>query len=612
MQAERYDSVVIPQRRKAFPFATALRETFAQGYAAKNLAQDLMAGIIVGLVALPLSIGLAIATEVPPQHGIYTAIIGGALAAALGGSRVSVTGPTAAFIVILLPIVGKFGLGGLLVAGFMAGLMLLAAGAFRLGKLIEYIPHPVTTGFTCGIAVVIATTQVPSFFGLSSVPKTEPDADYFTRVGAIARGFASFHLNDFLVGGATLALLLLWPRVTRKVPAPLVALSAVGIGAFLLHRLFPGSFEVVTIQSKYFYTALDGSRQPGIPPYPPLPHLPWAFARPGEAATTLDLKMIGELVMPAFTIAMLGAIESLLCAVVADGMAQTKHDPDAELVAQGLANMVVPFFGGIAATGAIARSATGIRAGARSPISSITHALFVLAGCLALAPVLGYLPMASIAALLILVAYNMSEVRHFTHIVRVAPKSDVLVLLACFSLTVVFDMVKGVSVGVVLAALLFMKRMAELSQARLTDEHPHAKEPLPAGVSVYEIRGPLFFGAAEKAVATLRTVAGTDRTIILDMSSVPVMDVTGLVALESAVSTIERGGGSVILAGVQKQPAQVFSKARFASHDRNVTICETFHEAVELSKKARDQRGKPADEAAELVAPASIGSDTTR
>jgi sulfate permease, SulP family len=565
--------------RPPLRLATALRERLREGYRGADLRADLMAGAVVGVVALPLSMALAIASGVPPQHGLYTAIVAGAVIALLGGTRTNVSGPTAAFVVVLAPIAARHGVSGLLLATLMAGVLLVAMGLLRLGGLIHFIPHPVTTGFTAGIAVVIATLQVKDLLGLY-VPSM-PD-HFIERIGALAGALPTWRGPDLLLGAGTLGLLLAWPRVTRRVPAPLVALTAAGLAAWALPRWAPG-WTVETIGSR-FGSVVDGVLQPGIPHEGPSFLLPWTLPGPDGAPPPMSLDLLRVLMGPALAIALLGAIESLLCAVVADGMAGTKHDPDAELVGQGLGNIVAPFFGGLAATGAIARTATSIRAGARSPLAAFFHALFVLAAVLALAPLLEWLPMAGLAALLLIVAWNMSEVRHFAHIVRVAPRSDVAVLLTCFTLTVVFDMVVAVSVGIVLAALLFMRRMAEVAGVRqLEGEHHHVRD-LPADVLFYEITGPLFFGAAEKAASALQRSGGPGRAraLILDMEDVPAMDVSGLVALESAIARLNSLGMTVVIAGAQPQPRTVMRRGGLEPAPGRLAFCATVPQAIEL------------------------------
>jgi SulP family sulfate permease len=563
----RHDSDITPGGSVLARLGCALRVSLAKDYGARDLQRDVLAGLVVGVVALPLAMALAIASGVPPQHGVYTSIIAGALIAACGGSRVSVSGPTAAFVVLLVPVSARFGLGGLLIASLIAGVILCGLGIARLGRLIQFIPHPVTTGFTAGIGVVIAGLQVKDFLGLR--PETNPE--HFTeKMVEYARALPTVHWPELAVGAFTLALLLLWPRITKRIPSPLVAVGLATIVAWWLARNVVG-FDVATI----------GSRFGGIPRSPPVFEWPWNMPGADGQPIGLSFDTLRLLMSPAIAIAALGAIESLLCAVVADGMAGTRHDSDVELVAQGLGNVVAPFFGGFAATGAIARTATGVKAGARSPVAAITHALFVLVAVLALAPVLAHLPMAALAALLLLVAWNMSDARHFVHVVRVAPKSDVAVLLTCFFLTVVFDMTIAVTVGVLLAALLFMKRMSEMFHV-VPDDSRRAGSLAPTleGVVVYEIRGPLFFGAAEKAVGALTRVQSKTRAVILRMDDVPVMDVTGLVALESAIRRLQKAGIFVAIAGVQAQPRSVLEKGGVVSDPRWIAVCESDEEAL--------------------------------
>ncbi|MEW5850061.1 MAG: C4-dicarboxylic acid transporter DauA [Myxococcota bacterium] len=571
----REGSLPVPAPRLSL--ASALRESLAQGYDGTKLRADIMAGLVVGVVALPLAMALAIASGVPPQHGLYTSIVAGGLIALLGGSRTQVSGPTAAFVVILAPISAQFGLAGLMLATVMAGVILFGLGLFRMGRLIQFIPYPVTTGFTAGIAVVIATLQLKDFLGLTVAQMPE---HYVGRVAALARALPTLRGPDLLVGALTMTILLGWPKVTKKVPAPLVALTGAAVLAHLAALLVPG-FEVATIGTRFSYQSADGAVLPGIPRLPPLPVLPWTLPGAGGLPMGLSFELVNELLPSAFAIAMLGAIESLLSAVVADGMAGTKHDPDAELMAQGVGNMVAPFFGGFAATGAIARTATNIRSGAVSPIASVVHALFVLVAVLALAPLVAYLPMASLAAILLLVAWNMSEAKHFVYMFRVAPRSDVTVLLTCFLLTVVFDMVVSVTAGVLLASLLFMRRMAEISGARLvTEEHPSLRQPLPPGVVLYEIAGPLFFGAAEKAMSSLNAIGGKPRVVILDVTAVPAMDATGLVNFESALRRLGRLHALIIVSGLQSQPASVLARAGVVEREGALVFCRTMEDAL--------------------------------
>lgn len=561
--------------------AAALRRTLREGYGRDSFRADVLAGVVVGIVALPLSMALGIAVGVAPQHGLYTAIIAGALVALLGGSRLQVTGPTAAFVVILAPIVNKYGLQGLLTAGLMAGVMLIVMGVARLGRLIQFIPHPVTTGFTAGIATVIATLQLRDAFGITvrEWPET-----YFGKVSALWHARGTAHLTELVVALSTLAVLILFPRVSKRVPAPLVAIVLVTVGVTLVHRFVP-SIEVVTIGSK-FKSTIGGKTYAGIPPLPPTPMLPW-----GHGAVSFS--EIRELLGPAFAIAILGAIESLLSAVVADGMAGTKHDPDAELVGLGIGNVVAPFFGGIAATGALARTATNVRSGAKSPFAALIHAALVLLAVLLLAPLVAYVPMSALAGLLLLVAWNMSEFRHFIHILKVAPKSDVSVLVACYVLTVVFDMVIAVSAGVVMAALLFMRRMAELTHARMstTDGEHEEHRDVPEGVVLYEIAGPLFFGAAQNAMSSLATVHSRAKVVVLALGRVPAIDATGLVALESALERLRASKKKVVIAGPLPEPRRVFEKANLAVKHDHVYFCDTLDDALSMGRGLAEVSG---------------------
>jgi SulP family sulfate permease len=578
MARTRYTSPQAEPPLRALP-AAALRAVIREGYPASALRSDVLAGLVVGVVALPLAMALAVAVGVAPQHGIYTAIVAGAAIALLGGSRTQVSGPTAAFIAILAPIQARFGLPGLLMSGLIAGLLLVGMGLLRLGKFIEFVPHPVTTGFTAGIATVIAALQLKDLLGLQPERQRE---HFFARLADLFAARGTFDPWELVVGAFTLTLLVSLPRIVKRVPAPLLALPAAALLAFALGRLVPGC-DVATISGR-FVTHVGGEWVRGIPRLPPLPTLPWSAGGAGGAAFELDLATVHALLPGAFAIAMLGAIESLLSAVVADGMARTRHDPDAELLALGMGNVVAPFFGGIAATGAIARTATNVRAGARSPLSAVVHALTVLAAVLAAAPLLGYLPMSALAALLLLVAWNMSDAKHFGHIVRVAPRSDVAVLLACFGLTVAFDMVVGVAVGMVLAAMLFMRRMASVTQARLLEPgHPDLPGPLPKGVVVYDVSGALFFGAAQKAMSALGHIAGRPRVVVLRLDEVHAMDATGLVALESALDLLAKRKIVALLAGIRAQPLELLQRAGVHAR-RGVTFCESTPEALAMAE----------------------------
>ncbi len=554
---------------------SAIREKLREGYGFHDFRADVMAGIVVGMVAIPLGMALAIASGVPPQHGLYTVIIAGFAVALCGGSRFQVTGPTAAFVVILAPIANKFGIGGLLTAGLMAGIILFAMGASGLGKFIQFIPYPVTTGFTSGIAVVIATLQLKDFLGLHM--GAMPDR-FVEKLIALVHAMPSIDGADVVVGCATLALLVLWPRVYRRIPAPLVALTAVSVGVVVAKSFYP-ELHIATIGSRFSYV-VNGAIGHGIPQA--LPHIlfPWQYATAGGPEFTVSLHSIEALVPAAFAIALLGAVESLLSAVVADGMAHTKHNPDAELMALGIGNIMCPFFGGVAATGAIARTATNIRFGARSPLSAIIHAAFVLLVILFCAPLVSYVPMAALSALLLLVAYNMSEIRHFRHIIQVGPRSDVAVLLICFALTITFDMVIGVTAGVMMAALLFMKRMATMTSSHIMtlQSHPH-HAMLPPDMLLYDINGPLFFGAAEKAMEAIDAIQDNVKHVCLLMEDVPVMDVSGLVALESALDDLMHHHRQIYLIGVKPQPREILLRSPVIAKIRPI-FCPTIEDAI--------------------------------
>jgi SulP family sulfate permease len=567
-----------------------LRQRLREGYSIKDFRADVLSALVVGVVALPLSMALAIACDVPPQHGLYTAIIAGILCSLLGGTRFQVTGPTAAFVVILLPIVHKFGLGGLLVAGMMAGVILLIMGLARLGKLMEFVPHPVTSGFTMGIAVVIGGLQLKDAFGVK-LPRTE---GFFEYLGALWNARAAINPWDLGIAAVTVTLLLVLPKILKRVPAPLITLTLVSVVVVIVRHFW--SIDVTTIGSKFTYT-LGGETGHGIPPVPPLPGVPWHFADTGHPAMSLDYHTIRELFPSAFAIAMLGAIESLMAAVVADGMAGTRHDPNSELISLGIANLVCPFFGGIAATGALARTATNIRAGARSPFSATMHSLFILACTIALAPLVAYLPMAALAGLLIIVARNMSEARHFVRLARIAPKHDVIVMLTCFTLTVVFDMVIAVTVGVVLAALLFMRRMSVLTKAELESESQLNVE-VPAGVRIYEIAGPLFFGAAKSAMEALHTIHDKDHTYILDMQRVPTIDATGLVALESVLDRLHRSKIKVIFAGLGPDLNEILGKAGIKRELGKIAYAPDVETAISMAIVHAARIGRAPDKSA--------------
>ncbi|WP_271410781.1 C4-dicarboxylic acid transporter DauA [Pseudomonas sp. Q1-7] len=525
------------------PLFAALRQAWREGYSLASLRGDLAAGITVGIIAIPLAMALAIAVGVAPQHGLYTVLLAAPLIALTGGSRFNISGPTAAFVVILLPITQQYGVGGLLLCTLMAGLILIAMGLARLGRLIQFIPYPVTLGFTAGIGIVIATLQIKDLLGLQLAQAPQ---HYLDQLRLLASALPTTQPGDVLVGIACFAVLVVWPRFVTKVPGHLVALALGALLGLLLEAL---NLPVATLGERFSYV-VDGISHPGIPPFLPSFAWPWQLPGPDGQPLGLSFELIRQLLAPAFAIAMLGAIESLLCAVVADGMAGTRHDPNAELLGQGLGNLVAPLFGGITATAAIARSAANVRAGARSPIAAIIHTGVVLLAMLLLAPLFSYLPMAALAALLLMVAWNMSEARHVAHTLRIAPRNDVLVLLTCLVLTVLFDMVLAVGVGLLLAAGLFIKRMSDLTDTAPLPQHFHESlRELPEQVLAYAIRGPLFFGAAEKALSVLRRFNPEVKVVIVEMSAVPMLDMTALATLENLLHDYHRQGIGLVLVG---------------------------------------------------------------
>ncbi|NJI25244.1 C4-dicarboxylic acid transporter DauA [Aeromonas veronii] len=555
--------------------AIALRQScIDEPYSIARFGRDLIAGVTVGIIAIPLAMALAIASGVPPQHGLYTAIIAGIVIAVTGGSRYSISGPTAAFVVILYPVAQQFGVGGLLMATLISGLFLVAMGMARLGRLIEYIPPSVTLGFTGGIAIVIATLQIKDFFGLS-VP--EMPETYLGKVEALAAALPSWQWGDTLVGVATLAVLLLWPRLRLPVPGHLPAvLVGVGLG-FGLHYF---GVDVATIGSKFSYTLADGTQGMGIPPIAPTLVMPWALPGPDGLPVEWNLAAVERLLPAAFSMAMLGAIESLLCAVVLDGMTGRKHSSNAELVGQGLGNIFAPFFGGITATAAIARSAANVRAGATSPISGIVHALVVLAAILVLAPWLSWLPLSAMAALLLIVAWNMSEAHKVVELIRRAPKSDVLVLLVCLLLTVIFDMVIAITFGVILASLLFMREIAKMTKLHDLAEHKRYAHEVPDNGLLYKINGPLFFAAAERVFAELEAQVKGHKVLVLQMEAVSILDAGGLSAFLHFGKQMAKAGVELRVAELQFQPLKTLARAKVRPQPGKLEFYGSLEEAL--------------------------------
>ncbi|MCO6439587.1 MAG: C4-dicarboxylic acid transporter DauA [Nitrococcus mobilis] len=549
------------------------------------LWSNILSGLTVGVIALPLSMALAIASGVPPQNGLYTAIVAGIVIALTGGSKVNVSGPTAAFVVLLLPIVQQYGLGGLLFSGFMAGIILVLMGMLRLGSLIEVMPYPVTVGFTAGIGVVIATLQIKDLLGLDVASL---DGHFPEKVVTLINALPSVDWREAFIGTVTFLVLVLWPRVRSQIPGHLVALLVGSCAALGLVAMIDG-FAVETIGSRFQYV-IDGVTGGGIPPV--LPELMWPWQQPGPNGEPIGFSfgVVNTLVGSALSIAMLGAIESLLCAVVADGMSGEKHNPNDELIGQGIGNLIAPLFSGIPATAALARTAANIRAGGSLPLSSVVHSLFILAAILALAPLLAYIPMASMAALLIMVAWNMSEARHFVRTLRIAPRQDVITLLTCFSLTVLFDMVVAVSVGVGLAAVLFIRRSIALTGVDLRgasnagEAQAHAQD-LPKGVAVYDIKGPLFFGSAHKAIRHIGMVSPDVRVVILEMTHVTMLDMTAIVSMESIVKELRGHRIGLIINNLHPRMILKLRRAGVRKRIGQVAFSRSMDEALEIYKE---------------------------
>lgn len=534
-------------------------------YSRYRLLKDTIAGITVGIIAIPLAMALAIASGVPPQYGMYTAAIAGLVIAVTGGSRFSVSGPTAAFVVILYPVSQQFGLSGLLVATLMSGILLVIMGLARVGRLIEYIPLPVTLGFTSGIGITIATMQIKDFFGLQLVHMPET---YITKAWALLSALPTLDLGDTLIGAVTLSILIYWPKLGLRIPGHLPALLA-GTAIMWLLSLF--GHNVATIGSSFTYQLADGTQGQGIPPILPHLMLPWNLPAANGQPMELSWQTLSALLPAAFSMAVLGAIESLLCAVVLDGMTRTKHSANGELLGQGVGNIVAPFFGGITATAAIARSAANVRAGATSPIAAIVHALLVLLALLALASWLSYLPLAAMAALLLIVAWNMSEAHKVVYLLRRAPKDDIIVMLLCMSLTVLFDMVIAITVGIVLASLLFMRRIARMT--RLSELSAYN------GVLAVRVNGPLFFAAAERIFDELLARSKDYQTVVLQWDAVPVLDAGGLNALRRFLEILP-ADKQLVITDIPFQPLKTLARARIQPIAGRLSFYATLPEAL--------------------------------
>ena len=532
-----------------------------KNYNMKTFISDVVAGIIVAIIALPLSIALAIASGVAPEKGLYTAIVAGLVIALLGGSKVNISGPTAAFATIVAGIVATFGTEGLVIATIMAGIILIIMGFCRLGALIKYIPHTITTGFTSGIAITIIIGQIKDFMGLT-FPEGAHAVETMEKLSCVIKSLGTINFQSVLVGVIALIILIYWPKVSKKIPGSLIAVI---LGTIIV-KVF--KMQVNTIGDLYTISK----------------------SLPVFSVPQVNLTLIKQLVPSAFTIAILAAIESLLSCVVSDGMIGDKHNSNTELIAQGAGNIFSGLFGGIPATGAIARTAANVKNGGKTPVAGIVHAIVLLLVLVVLMPYAAWIPMSVIAAVLFMVAYNMSEWRQFVKICRTAPKSDILVLVLTFVLTVVFDLVVAIEVGLLLAVILFMKRMTEVTHVRpwttIDEAEENAKERLkaiPEKTQVFEIDGPMFFATSD-IVASI-PIKHSSKIIILRMRNVPTIDVSALQTLSKVYDFCVEKNISVIFSHVNEQPLSVMKKAGFYDRVGRENFADNIDEALEIAKK---------------------------
>ncbi len=553
------------------PFS-ALKDSFRNGYTFRHLVKDIIAGLTVGIIAIPLSMALAIASGVPPQHGLYTAIVAGIIIALTGGSRFNISGPTAAFVVILFPVTQQFGLSGLLMATLFSGIILVLMALFRLGRLIEYIPLPVTLGFTSGIGIVIATLQIKDFLGLSI---EQMPSHYLEKVQVILTALPSINWADAGVGIITLIILTQWHKLRLPIPGHLPAVIVATLLSLLLTHF---GYAVATIGTQFQYTLSDGTTGYGIPSVLPEFSLPWNIPDPQGNLINWNFDTIQRLLPAAFSMAVLGAIESLLCAVILDNMTDTKHHSNNELLAQGLGNIASPFFGGITATAAIARSAVNVKSGGVSPISSVVHALLVLFALLFFAPALSYLPLSSMAALLLVVAWHMADLPQIIQLIRRSGRNEIAVLLVCLILTVLFDMVIAISVGVLLASLLFIRTIAEMTKS-INIAVPEDLDD----VLIYRISGPLFFAAADNLFADLHDkTVHTDheiKHIVLQCDAVTVLDAGGIYALTRFVQHM-LPHQQLYMCNMQFQPLRTIVKSGSLPEIKKITFTADLTEAL--------------------------------
>lgn len=531
-------------------------------YSKELFVKDLIAGLIVAIIALPLSIALALASGVTPERGLYTAIVAGFIISFLGGSRVQISGPTAAFATIVAGIVAKNGMEGLAVATIMAGFLLILMGLLRFGRLLRFIPYTITTGFTFGIAITIFIGQIKDFLGLTI---NEKPVETMEKLLSYIKNITTINPMALLIGAISLLILIFWPKINRKIPGSLIAVI---VAAALVKLL---KLDVNTIGSLY-----------EISSKPPTLHIP-----------VVNFTMIRTLLPDAFTIAILAAIESLLSCVVSDGMIGGKHRSNMELIAQGTGNIFSSLFGGIPATGAIARTAANVKNGGRTPIAGMVHALVLFLILVVLMPYAALIPMSTIAAILFIVAYNMSEWREFVNLVKKSPKSDILVLVVTFVLTVVFDLVVAIEIGILMAAILFMKRMADVSDVKKwkdvqelqegsNDPEAISLKKVPEHTFVYEISGPMFFGAADQLLKI--SLDPQLRVVILRMRSVPAMDANALHVLHNVLKTCQKKNITLIFSHVQEQPLRMMQKAGFDQEVGPENFCDNIDRSLERAE----------------------------
>ena len=527
-----------------------------KNYSKKKLVNDIVAGIIVAIIALPLSIALAIASGVGPEKGLYTAIIAGFVISFLGGSNVNISGPTAAFATMVAGIVATEGLDGLAIATVLAGIILILFGVLRLGSLIKYIPYTITTGFTSGIAVTIVIGQLKDLFGISYPAGSNP-IESTEKLVALFEGFSTFNYQSFIVGAVALAILIFWPRVSKKIPGSLVVV--------LLGALVVGLFGLNVNTIGDLYSISSSLPTPSIP--------------------SISFERVMHMLPDAFTIALLAAIESLLSCVVSDGMINDRHNSNTELIAQGAGNICSAIFGGIPATGAIARTAANVKNGGRSPISGMVHAVVLLLVLLILMPYASFIPMPVIAAILLMVAYNMSEWRRFVKICKTAPPSDIIVLVVTFVLTVVFDLVVAIAVGLILTAFLFVKRTADSAQVREWNNAANGQrsKEIPYGVVVFEINGPMFFAASDKYLNF--PIHKDTRAMIIRMSGVPTVDSTAERNIEDLLKFCEDRGIHLVFSHVNPQPYTILKKNGVVDKLGEDRFCPNIDDAIELATK---------------------------